>query len=83
VARKTDIEASGEQPLDRKRDVRLVALGVSAALLVWFALGNLRNVSIEFWVTHERAPLIVVIAISGLLGALIATMALRRRAPRD
>lgn len=74
---------SGEQPVDRKRDVRLVALGVAAALLAWFALGNLRSVSIEFWVTQERAPLIVVIAISGLLGALIATMALRRRAPRD
>lgn len=56
-------------------------MGVAGILLVWFALGNLRHVSIEFWVTQSRAPLIVVIAISGLLGASIATLARRRRPP--
>jgi uncharacterized integral membrane protein len=72
-----------EAPVDRKRDVRLVGLGVTTVALVWFALGNLRSVSIDFWVTHSRAPLILVIVISGLLGALIATMALRRRSSRS
>jgi uncharacterized integral membrane protein len=83
VANQSSPEESEGQPVDRKRDVRLVAAGVSAVLLVWFALGNRREVSIDFWVAHRSAPLVVVIVISGLLGALVALMARRRRSPRE
>ncbi len=55
----------------------------AAALLVWFALANLRDVRIDFWVFDRQAPLIVVIAISGLLGAAIAALVLRRRPRGD
>jgi uncharacterized integral membrane protein len=75
------VKAEG-QPVDRRRDLWLVAAGVAGVLLVWFALGNLRDVSIDFWVTRRSSPLILVIAISGLLGALMATLALRRKGPR-
>ena len=34
---------------------------------------------IDFWVFHRQAPLIVVILISGLLGALITFLIMRRK----
>jgi uncharacterized integral membrane protein len=77
-----DGDQGADQPVDRKRDMRLVGLGVATVALLWFALGNLGSVSIHFWVTHSKAPLILVIVISGLLGALIAAMAMRHKAPR-
>jgi uncharacterized integral membrane protein len=71
-------------PRDRRRDARLVATGVAAVLLVWFALANLTKVSITFWVSTARAPLIVVILISGALGAAVALLVSRsRRRRRD
>lgn len=79
----------GERPAtrDRKRDVRLVLSGVAAALLLWFALVNLTKVSITFWVSTTKAPLIVVIVISGVLGAVLALllsrMSRRRRQPEQ
>jgi uncharacterized integral membrane protein len=54
---------------DRRRDARLVATGVVAVLLVWFALSNLQDVQIHFWVHTTRAPLVVVVAIAVGLGA--------------
>jgi uncharacterized integral membrane protein len=75
-----DVESSGSPPRDRKRDTRLVLLGVAAVLLIWFALANLKSVQIHFWVVSTRhTPLIVVIVISGLLGAALALLATRNR----
>lgn len=63
-------QAPDERPAhDRGRDVRLVAGGVVLVLLVWFAVANLQDVKIRFWVTTTAAPLIVVVALSGFLGA--------------
>lgn len=64
-------------PRDRKRDARLVITGVAAVLLVWFALVNLQDVRIHFWLTSTKSPLIVVIVISGVLGAAVALLASR------
>lgn len=68
---------------DRKRDLRLIGTGVAAILLLWFGLGNWRTVRIEFWVRESHAPLILVIVISGLLGASIAALAGRRKTRRE
>jgi uncharacterized integral membrane protein len=72
-------------PRDRKRDARLVATGVVAVLLVWFALINLQDVRIHFWVTSTKAPLILVIVVAGVLGAavggLVSLMSRRRHQP--
>lgn len=64
---------------DRRRDARMVLIGVVAVLLVWFALANLQDVKIHFWLSTTRAPLIVVIIIAGVLGALVGMLVSRRR----
>lgn len=79
VARRSDnVEHSGGRETDRRRQAGLVGVAIAAVLLVWFALGNLHDVSIEFWVYDRKAPLIIVILISGLLGAVIAALVMRR-----
>lgn len=80
--------AGPRQLADRRHRVRLLAVALAVALLAWFAVANLRQVRIDFWVFHRQAPLIVVILISGLLGALITFLVMRRspkagRAPKD
>jgi uncharacterized integral membrane protein len=80
VAKRSErVEPSGERPLDRRQQFRLITIAVVATLLLWFAVENFQDVSIHFWVTTRQAPLIVVVLISGLLGALIAVLVMRRR----
>jgi uncharacterized integral membrane protein len=69
----------GKKVVDRGHQVRLVGVAVAVVLLAWFALANLRDVRIDFWVFHRQAPVILVILISGLLGALIALLIMRRK----
>ncbi len=65
--------------VDRRHRAALVVVAVAVILLGWFALANLNRVRIDFWVFHRQAPLIVVIVISGLLGALITALIMRRK----
>ncbi len=64
---------------DRRRDARLILLGVAAVLLVWFALANLQEVEIHFWVFTAHTSLITVVAITGVLGGLIGVQLVRHR----
>lgn len=76
-------EASGQK--SRHPVARLVAFGVLVAVLLWFAFANLQGVPIHFWVVTRTAPLIVVVAISGVLGAVVTatwSRVRRRRAKR-
>jgi len=68
----------GKAP-DRRHQATLVGVAVAAILLVWFAVANLGRVRIDFWVFHRQAPLILVIVIAGLLGALITALIMRRK----
>ena len=68
-----------KKEVDRRRQVRLIAIAVVVIVLGWFAVANTRRVQIDFWVFHRQAPLILVILISGLLGALIALLIMRRK----
>jgi uncharacterized integral membrane protein len=78
----------GEQPApehprqDRRREVRIALTGVVVVLLVWFAVANLQDVRIHFWVMTTSAPLIVVVAISGFLGVASAGLWSRVRRRR-
>jgi uncharacterized integral membrane protein len=65
--------------LDRRHQATLIGVAIAVVLLVWFAVANLRDVRIDFWFYNRQAPLILVILISGLLGALITALVLRRR----
>jgi uncharacterized integral membrane protein len=58
-----------------------VLTGVVAVLLVWFALANLQDVKIDFWIRTSEAPLIEVVLISGVLGGVVGGLLRRRRRP--
>lgn len=79
------MEPEGGHSIDRRRQATMIGVAAAAVLLVWFALANLRDVQIDFWVFSRQAPLILVIVISGLLGAAITALVMRRKpkAPRD
>jgi uncharacterized integral membrane protein len=72
----------GGKAADRRHSMMLVAVAVATILLVWFAVANLKKVKIDFWLYDREAPLILVILISGLLGALITALVMRRK-PRE
>ena len=78
-ARESETGGGDEKVVDRRRQVRLVGIVVVVIVLGWFAVANTRRVQIDFWVFHRQAPLILVILISGLLGALIALLIMRRK----
>jgi uncharacterized integral membrane protein len=65
--------------VDHRRRITLIGVGIAGVLLGWFALANLRDVRIDFWFYNRQAPLILVIVISGLLGALIGALVMRRK----
>ncbi len=72
-------DGDGGKPVDRRHQATLVGVAVAVVLLAWFVLANLKRVRIDFWVFHRDAPLILVIVISGLLGALITALIMRRK----
>jgi uncharacterized integral membrane protein len=76
-------DGGGGKAVDRRQQVRLVGVAVGGILLGWFALANFHKVQIDFWVFHRQAPLILVIVISGLLGALITALIMRRRSKAE
>jgi uncharacterized integral membrane protein len=67
----------------RRPDSRQVLIVVATALLVWFAVTNLQSVQIHFWLSSTKAPVVLVIAVSALLGGFVTRFAFRRRHPRD
>jgi uncharacterized integral membrane protein len=52
----------------RKVNVKLIVLGVLAAVLVLFALLNTHEVGVDFIFNTWSAPMILVIAIAALIG---------------
>ncbi len=71
--------AGGGAQRDRKRDARLAVIGAVAVLFVWFAIDNVHNTEIHFWIRSAQAPLLAVILISAALGAAITALVMRRR----
>lgn len=55
----------------RKVNVKLILLGLLAAILVLFALLNTHEVGVDFIFNTWSAPMILVIVISALFGAAI------------
>jgi uncharacterized integral membrane protein len=69
--------ASRSRAADRRRQIVAFALG---ALAVLFAVLNLDEVDVHWIVGTWQTPLIVVVAVSLLIGAGIGYMLARRRA---
>ena len=74
----------GTRPVKKERAIAsksIAALAV-AVLLIAFGVANSDDVRINWLVVHSNTPLIVVIGISALLGAIIGALALARRPRR-
>jgi uncharacterized integral membrane protein len=73
------MEAS-ERPVPARRErARTIAAFVLGALAVLFAVFNLDDVEVQWIVATWTTPLIVVIAVSVIVGALMGWMLGRRR----
>ena len=74
--------AHGREPAakrSRKESARLVAVATVSALVALFAVLNLDEVEVNWIIGTFDTPLIVVIAVSVLLGAALGYVAARRR----
>jgi uncharacterized integral membrane protein len=75
-----------QQPLvntSRKVNVKFVALGTLAAVLILFAVLNTHKVGVDWIFDTVSAPMIVVIGISALLGFAIGFLLRGHLANRD
>jgi uncharacterized integral membrane protein len=63
----------------RKENVRLVAVATVSALAALFAVLNLDQVEVNWIIGTWDTPLIVVVALSMVLGAALGFLAARRR----
>jgi uncharacterized integral membrane protein len=78
----TDIPPGEAAARERDRRARAIAVAILGGLLLLFAVLNLQTVRIHLIVTTVHWPLILVIAVCGLIGAAISWLVLRRRAGR-
>ncbi|HEX4109826.1 MAG TPA: LapA family protein [Solirubrobacteraceae bacterium] len=76
----SDVEQSGDQPVERTRreQARLYAAGVLGAIIVLFAFFNLRSVKVDWVAGSGHSPLILVIVIAFLVGAVVGRPLLSR-----
>ncbi len=74
-----DAEADVSKEGKGRSSASVIALAVAAVFLIWFAVANLNKVKINFWIYDRSEPLILVILIAGLLGALIGALLMRQR----
>ena len=71
-----------ERPRTRRDTARTGAVAVLAVVVAVFAVLNLDSVNVDWILGSGRAPLIVVIALSVLLGSAITWLAERAAAKR-
>ena len=71
------------RPARRRERARLTAAVILGALAVAFAVVNLSNVKVDWIVGSAHSPLILVIAVSVLIGAGIDRLAVRRARTRS
>jgi uncharacterized integral membrane protein len=64
----------------RKEQIRQLVAGAAVALVIVFAVLNTNKVSVDWIVVSSHTPLIVVIVVSFLLGAVGGALFWRRRA---
>jgi len=70
-----------DQPGHRRLDTRTVLAVVAGVLLLWFAVENLQTVTIHFWVSSARAPIVLVIVVAAGLGGFVVWLSRRWHRP--
>jgi uncharacterized integral membrane protein len=73
---------SGHAPRSKRERMRTAVLIVLAILITLFAAKNTPEVKVDWVVGSGRAPLIIVIVVSGLIGVVLGHFAERRSAKR-
>lgn len=63
----------------RKEQARLAIAAVAGGFMLLFAVLNHENVKVHWVVTTSKTPLIVVIALSFVLGAAVGALVVKRR----
>ena len=80
-AERTPARRPGDKP-EKAASTRLVAAGILGVLAAVFAVINLDKVKVDWLVGSWQTPLIVVIAVSMLLGAGLDRLLVRRARKR-
>jgi putative membrane protein len=80
-AERTPAKRPGDKP-EKAANTRLVAAGILGVLAAVFAVINLDKVEVDWLVGSWQTPLIVVIAVSMLLGAGLDRLLVRRARKR-
>jgi putative membrane protein len=80
-AERTPAHRPGDKP-EKAANTRLVAAGILGVLAVVFAVINLDKVEVDWLVGSWQTPLIVVIAVSMVLGAGLDRLLVRRARKR-
>ena len=75
----TDVDERTEKRIRAKQTVRILLFVVIAGVLALWAFANTDEVAVDWLVDTTRGPLIVVIAISALLGFLLGAVATWRQ----
>jgi uncharacterized integral membrane protein len=76
------LTGTAEPPAKKKERAlasKTIAAVVVAFLLIAFGVSNGDHVAVDYLVTTRDSPLILVIAVSALLGAIIGGLIVRRR----
>lgn len=74
-----NVDKRTERRIRAGQTFRIVVLVVVAAVLATWALANQEDVEIDWLVDTTRGPLVVVIAVSAVLGFLLGVMVAWRR----
>jgi uncharacterized integral membrane protein len=70
-------------PKQRDYLSKTIAAVAVAVLLIAFGISNRNDVPIDWLVTTTKTPLILVIVVSALLGAILGALAVRGRSRRS
>ena len=75
------LTGTAEPPVKKERALasKTIAAVVIAFLLIAFGVSNDHHVAVDYLVTTRDSPLILVIGVSALLGAIIGGLIVRRR----
>jgi uncharacterized integral membrane protein len=74
-----DLDDSTEKQIRARQTVRILAIVVLAGILALWAFANTDEVDVDWLVTTTSGPLVVVIAISALIGFLLGAVATWRQ----